>query len=138
MAAVAVTDSSNMFGALEFSNTAATNGVQPIIGCELNISSYDEGLYNPMVFLAKDDLGYRNLLKLISQAYLKGEDTHTPRVPFSVLEKYSKNMIALTGGPAGPVGQLLQQGSREKAKILLKQQLSIFGDRLYVEIGTTV
>ena len=76
MAAVAVTDSSNMFGALEFSNTAATNGVQPIIGCELNISSYDEGLYNPMVFLAKDDLGYRNLLKLISQAYLKGEDTH--------------------------------------------------------------
>ena len=119
MPAVAVTDTSNMFGALEFSDTAAKSGVQPIIGCELHISGFNKDNCSPMVFLAKDDIGYRNILKLMSHAYLEGENTHIPQVPYSVLDKHSKGIIALTGGPAGPVGQLIMEGKLDHAKDIL-------------------
>ncbi len=116
MPAVAVADTSNIFGALEFSGAAAKAGVQPIIGCQLRIVETEDDNGGTMVFLAKDDAGYRNLLKLLSQAYLKSEDTHDPHVPFSVLSKHAEGLIALSGGPSGPVGRLLLEGQADKAK----------------------
>ena len=134
MPAVAVADSSNIFGALEFSDAAAKAGVQPIIGCQLRIVETEDDNGGTMVFLAKDDAGYRNLLKLLSQAYLKSEDTHDPHVPFSVLSKHAEGLIALSGGPTGPVGRLLLEGQADKAKNLLERHLEAFGDRMYIEI----
>ena len=134
MPAVAVADSSNIFGALEFSDAAAKAGVQPIIGCQLRIVETEDDNGGTMVFLAKDDAGYRNLLKLLSQAYLESEDTHDPHVPFSVLSKHAEGLIALSGGPTGPVGRLLLEGQADKAKNLLERHLEAFGDRMYIEI----
>ena len=134
MPAVAVADTSNIFGALEFSGAAAKAGVQPIIGCQLRIVETEDDNGGTMVFLAKDDAGYRNLLKLLSQAYLKSEDTHDPHVPFSVLSKHAEGLIALSGGPSGPVGRLLLEGQADKAKNLLERHLEAFGDRMYIEI----
>ena len=134
MPAVAIADTSNIFGALEFSGAAAKAGVQPIIGCQLRIVETEDDNGGTMVFLAKDDTGYRNLLKLLSQAYLKSEDTHDPHVPFSVLSKHAEGLIALSGGPTGPVGRLLLEGQADKAKNLLERHLDAFGDRMYIEI----
>ena len=66
MPAVAVTDTNNIFGALEFSDAAAKSGVQPIIGCQLSIVGTRVGSGDPMVFLVVNETGYRNLLKLLS------------------------------------------------------------------------
>ena len=134
MPAVAITDKSNMFGALEFSETASSKGVQPIVGCELNIGDLDNNRFSPMVFLAKNQIGYRNLLKLISQAYLERDNTDTPQVTYSILEHYSEGIIALSGGPTGPIGQLLIEGKTKQAREFLSRQLSAFGDRLYIEL----
>ncbi len=145
MPAVAVTDTNNLFGALEFSAAAAKAGVQPIIGCQLTIRFKDAkdsaGVRaakgadtGTMVFLVKDDAGYRNLLKLISHAYLKGDDAEDPEIPLDVLAAHGDGLIALTGGADGPVGRELQDGQNDAAEILLKQFAEIFPERLYIEI----
>ena len=116
MPAVAVTDTNNLFGALEFSSACAAVGVQPIIGCQLSMAREETraGLRDgeraetdALVLLVQDEGGYRNLLKLLSQAYLSADD---PKVPLAGLEERADGLIALTGGPAGPVGRRLAQG----------------------------
>ncbi len=149
MPAVAVTDTNNMFGALEFSGAAAKSGVQPIIGIQLSIE-YATGTdpserdamagkektspAAPMVLLAQSDTGYRNLLKLLSYAYLQGEDVHDPRIPLAVLEKNAVDIIVLTGGPGGPLGRLILDSQIPAADAFLKEMIRIFPNRLYMEI----
>ncbi len=148
MPAVAVTDTNNLFGALEFSEIAAKNGIQPIIGIQLSIE-YETGIGTsefermgketispsaPMVFLAQSDLGYRNILKLISYAYMQNEDTHHPRIPLQVLLDNSTDIITLTGGPSGPLGKLLLNSQTPAAETFLKKIRSMFPNRLYMEI----
>lgn len=149
MPAVAVTDTNNMFGALEFSGAAAKSGIQPIIGIQLAIE-YATGTETsdrdvlagkekatpaaPMVLLAQSDAGYRNLLKLLSYAYLQGEDVHDPRIPLAVLEKNSADIIVLTGGPGGPLGKLILDSQIPAADAFLKTMIRMFPDRLYMEI----
>lgn len=148
MPAVAVTDTNNLFGALEFSGAAAKSGVQPIIGIQLAIefdTSSDVAEADmmgrekeipaaPMVLLAQSDLGYRNILKLLSYAYLQGEDANDPRIPLDILTKNSLDIIALTGGPNGPLGQLILDSQIPAADGFLKTLISIFPNRLYMEI----
>jgi DNA polymerase-3 subunit alpha len=146
MPAVAITDTNNLFGALEFASTAAKAGVQPIIGCQLSITrekndSQDYSLSNfsdPIVLLVQNDIGYRNLLKLVSIAYLGEEGVSeppiNPQVSISSLETYSKGLIALSGGPLGPVGYLLLNGQIDAAKSLLKKLHQIFPGRIYIEL----
>ncbi len=148
MPAVAITDTNNLFGALEFSGAAAKSGVQPIIGIQLAIE-YDTKPSNPeaeklgqekvvpaapMVLLAQTDLGYRNILKLLSYAYLQGEDVNDPRIPLDVLRTNSEDIIVLTGGAKGPLGQLILDSQIPAADGFLKSLISIFPDRLYMEI----
>jgi DNA polymerase-3 subunit alpha len=147
MPAVAITDTNNLFGGLEFSAACMAEGVQPIIGCQLAVlrQSRADGpglaapeVSDPMVLLVQNDQGYRNLLKLISLAYLgqgDGQDRpDQPQVTLDHLKDHGAGLIALSGGPDGPVGSLLAEGQFEAAEALLLSFKDAFPDRLYVEI----
>jgi DNA polymerase-3 subunit alpha len=139
MPAVAVTDTNNLFSALEFSVSAAGAGIQPIIGCQVDLRfvapKQGERPRDPagVVLLAQNEAGYENLMKLNSCLYLR-TDGELPHVTVDELEQHSAGLICLTGGPEGPVGQLLMQGGRPAAEELMTRFKAIFGDRLYVEL----
>ncbi len=140
MPAVALTDTNNMFAALEFSVTAAGAGIQPIIGCQLDLE-FEQAQRpgdqapppRPLVLLAKTEQGYENLMKLVSSAYLDA-GTGLARVPLEKLGGHTSDVICLTGGPDGPVGKFLQDGQFDKAQALMTRLAEMFGDRLYVEL----
>ncbi len=139
MPAVAVTDSNNMFCALEFSEGASKAGIQPIIGCQVDVgyTTPEPGKRPenpaPIVLLAQNEAGYMNLMKLNSCAYLDAEG-QLPQVTVEELEQYSDGLICLSGGPDGPIGRLLRQGQRPKAEALMDRLAAIYPDRLYVEL----
>lgn len=139
MPAVAVTDTNNMFAALEFSVSAAEQGIQPILGCQIDMA-YDppapgerERPPAPLVFLAQNEAGYLNLLRLNSALYLD-KGGAIPEVSLADLEASSEGLICLTGGPDGPLGRLVRAGQMPKAKALLDRLAAIYDDRLYVEL----
>ncbi len=139
MPALALTDKNNMFAALEFSVAMAGAGLQPIIGCQVDVA-YVELLPGererdpaPVVLLAQSETGYENLMKLNSCLYLD-KGGAVPAVTLAELAQYSSDVICLTGGPDGPVGQHLQAGQRPAAQALMTQLAATFKDRLYVEI----
>ncbi len=139
MPAVAVTDTNNLFAALEFSVYAADAGVQPIIGCQIDLAFEDPPAPDkpaplaPIVLLAQSEAGYENLMKLNSCLYLDNEGA-LPHVSFAQLSRHSTDVICLTGGALGPVGEILQRGARAAARTKLLQFREIFQDRLYVEL----
>ena len=142
--AVAVTDTNNMFAALEFSVTALEAGVQPIIGCQISLA-YDPAapgeklrLPAPVVLLAQSEAGYMNLMKLNSCLYIdahaKNGGGQVPQITMAELEHYATGLICLTGGPDGPIGRLLQTAQLPKARALMQRLAAAFPDRLYVEL----
>ena len=139
MPAIAVTDTNNMFCALEFSEGASKAGIQPIIGCQVDLS-YDPAapgekarMPAPVVLLAQNERGYENLMALNSCLYLD-TDGDLPQVQLAQLVAHSEGLICLTGGPNGPLGKLLQNGQAAKAQALMYQLARAFGDRLYIEL----
>ena len=139
MPAVAVTDTNNMFAALEFSELAAEGGLQPIIGCQLDLEFAVTGTDvrvrtpAPVVLLAQNESGYRNLMKLNSCFYLRG-DGATPRVTVDELCGHSDGLILLTGGPDGPLGKLVRDGGSGRGLELLQRLSDAFPARTYVEL----
>ena len=138
MPAVAVTDTNNMFAALEFSVAAVGAGIQPIVGCQVDVA-YEDAVPGeapadpaPLVLLAQNRAGYDSLMKLNSRLYLR--ETDRPHVTLADLREHSTGVICLTGGPDGPVGRLCRQGQRAKAEDLTSRLAKIFPDRLYVEL----
>ena len=141
MPAVAITDSGNLFGALEFSMACAEAGVQPVVGTVLGVSSFaetdrrrDRSQVDSVVLLVRDETGYRNLLKLSSQAFLATEDGGVPSVTYAELRDRAEGLIALTGGSVGPVDKLLAAQQREAATANLRALANMFPGRLYVEL----
>jgi DNA polymerase-3 subunit alpha len=143
MPAVAITDTSNLFGALEASEVLSGAGIQPITGVTLPIMleetvepgrSARRELSGTLALLAKDERGYENLMKLTSVAFLGPEAGDFPHVPFETVAAHAEGLICLTGGPAGIVNRLLETGQRSAAESLMKQLAEMFGDRLYVEL----
>ncbi len=139
MPAVAVTDTNNMFAALEFSVTASGAGIQPIMGCQVDLE-YEPPVQGqkqvppaPVVLLAQDETGYQNLMKLNSCLYLRG-DHLLPHVTPDELAQYSEGLICLTGGPDGALGRMVREGHAPKAQALLDRMVAAFPDRLYVEL----
>src|SRR5262249_34952676 len=130
MPAVAVTDTGNLFGALEFALAARDAGVQPIIGCQLGIAREEQGAGglnggnrlgdrpppDQLVLLAQSEVGYKNLLKLSSRAYLEGEPGEISQLALSALDCSTDGLIALTGGSAGTVGRFLGDGQDAAAE----------------------
>ncbi|MEO3431763.1 DNA polymerase III subunit alpha [Inquilinus sp. CAU 1745] len=144
MPAVAVTDSSNLFGALEFSLAAADAGIQPITGTVLNVARPDiaggagrngqKPKPDQIVLLAQDEAGYTNLMALLSHAYLETEPGEEPHVGWEALERHATGLIALSGGPGGTVGRLLAEGHADQAEATLLTLRDIYPGRLYVEL----
>ncbi|MEL6172362.1 MAG: PHP domain-containing protein, partial [Pseudomonadota bacterium] len=139
MPAVAVTDTNNMFAALEFSVAAQRAGIQPIMGCQFDLRYLEPEPGKlapepaPIVLLAQNEAGYENLLQLNSKFYLRG-DNQLPHLTVAELEACSNNVICLSGGPDGPVGRLLRSGQRPAAGALMQRLAVAFGDRFYVEL----
>jgi DNA polymerase-3 subunit alpha len=138
--AVAVTDADNLFGALEFSETCAKAGVQPIVGLSLGLSyaaAERPGERSPapaeVALLAQDETGYLNLMALSSAAWLDGAEGERG-VAFETLAARAAGLICLTGGPDGPLGRLVRAGKPASAEALLDRLAAAFPDRLYVEL----
>lgn len=139
MPAVALTETNNLFSALEFSIAASGAGIQPILGCQVDVGYLaavpGERPKPPaaLVLLAQSECGYENLMKLNSCLYLEN-DGQLPQVSLEDLTRYSQDLICLSGGAYGPVGQLLQTGQRPAAEKLVQTLAEAFNDRLYIEI----
>jgi DNA polymerase-3 subunit alpha len=149
MPAVAITDSGNLFGALEFSQACSGKGVQPIMGCQLFLSrsatedpdragngSPDPARNrpDPVVALAMDAQGLDNLQRLSSLGFLGDDVSGMPCIGLRTLADHASGLILLTGGTTGPLGRLLAEGRRDAAARLLEQLAEIFPDRLVVEL----
>src|SRR5215207_9896447 len=141
--ALALTDTDNMFGALEFSDKMAGYGIQPIIGCELAVDFGDQdpnarnalaAVPARVVLLAARERGYRSLMRLNSRAFLETPVHQAPHIKFDWLEGDAEDLIALTGGPDGPVSLAFGAGNSELAAARCERLASRFGDRLYVEL----
>jgi DNA polymerase-3 subunit alpha len=141
--ALALTDTDNMFGALEFSDKMAGAGIQPIIGCSLAIDFADqEDRRAPghpralprLVLLAADEDGYRNVMRLSSRAFLEPTANDPPHITLAALAQASTGLIALTGGPTGALDQAIAAGQLNLAKARCAALLKLFGDRLYIEL----
>ncbi len=139
MPAVALTDTNNMFAALEFSVTLAEAGIQPIIGCQADLGHTPVRPGErprppaPLVLLAQNETGYRNLMQLNSCLYLT-KPGQPPQVTPEELEAHADGLICLTGGPDGPIGRLLQTDQHPAARALTERLAGAFGDRLYIEL----
>ena len=136
--AVAVTDTNNLFGALEFSEGAAKAGLQPIIGLQLALAylPHEPGKRlpepAPLALYAQNEAGYRNLMALSTAAHMETDAARTPQVGLDRLAEHAEGLICLTGGPRGPLGQLIAGG--RTAEPLARRLADLFPDRLYVEI----
>lgn len=142
MPAIAITDTNNLFGALEFSDTAVKSGIQPIMGVQLSIappgSTDQRGSRrpepDPIVLLAQNATGLANLLKLSSAAYTDPEPGRPPEVALERVADHADGLLCLAGGAKGPVGRLLFEGQKEAARDLLARFEALFPNRLYIEI----
>jgi len=144
MPAVAMTDHGNIFGAVEFVNAAHKAGVKPILGCELYICKKEDhdiartppdgDTYNHLLVLAENDEGYRNLIKITSEASLRGF-YYKPRVSKKFLAEHSKGLIGLSGCLKGEVAERLMEGKHEAARAAAGFYRDIFGkDNFFLEI----
>jgi DNA polymerase-3 subunit alpha len=140
--ALALTDTDNMFGALEFSDKVAGYGIQPIVGCALAIDFGDQEptsrsiLAQParIVLLAAREQGYRSLMRLNSRAFLETPTHQAPHVKLSWLDGETDGLIALTGGPSGPISLAFANEQGAVAAQRCEQLRALFGDRLYIEL----
>ncbi|WP_020593678.1 DNA polymerase III subunit alpha [Kiloniella laminariae] len=142
MPAAAITDSSNLFGAMEFSLAAKAAGIQPILGTQIMVGREDRdqrpGALIPepdqLVLLVQNQKGYMNLMHLISHAFMETETGLTPQISLEGLRGCHEGLIALTGGPKGAVGRLLLENQDQDAETHLCALAEIFPGRLYVEL----
>ncbi len=142
MEALAITDHGNLFGVLEFYSEAKAAGIKPIIGMEAYVAPREHTLRKQvagestsyhLVLLAKNQTGFKNLLKLSSIAFLEGM-YYKPRIDKKLLRQYSEGLIATSACMKGEVAYKLRQGEREKAIKLIEEYQDIFGDDFYLEI----
>src|SRR5689334_24061647 len=133
--AVAMTDHGNIFGAVSFYSAAKANGVKPIIGCELYICKKDDhraapegDTYNHLLVLAENEEGYRNLLKITSEASLHGF-YYKPRVSRKFLAEHAKGLIGLSGCLKGEVAERLMEGDYAAARQAAGFYREAFGER---------
>ena len=121
MPAVAITDTGNLFGALEFSQACIGKGMQPIIGCQIALTRADNPRLppDPMVLLAQDATGLANLQRLSSHGFLDTDPGLKPQLPLDRIAQHAAGLILLTGGTNGPIARLLAEGQQPEAERLL-------------------
>ena len=142
MKACAITDHGVMYGAVEFYKECKKNDIKPIIGCEVYVAprsrfskeSNIDDKYGHLILLAKDNEGYKNLIKLVSLSFTEGY-YYKPRVDMEILKKYSKGLVCSSACLAGFISQALLNDDYEKAKSIAKEYMDIFGkDDFYIEL----
>lgn len=139
--AVAITDHGVMYGAAEFYQKAKALGIKPIIGCEVYVSARSrlqkehgiDSRYGHLILLAKNNTGYRNLMKIVSDAFINGF-YYKPRTDMQMLERYSQGLIALSGCLAGDVQRLLLDGDFDAAVNKALEYRKIFKENYYLEL----
>ena len=140
MPAIAMTDTGNLFGALEFSMAASKAGIQPIVGCVLKFDPGEEynscgtrATFDEVLLLAKNQVGYQNLLKLAS-AYHLNNTKGNEHIKISQLEELNEGLILLASGIKGTVGRLILSNRKKDAEEILLKLNDIFKDHLYIEL----
>ncbi|MBF0540068.1 MAG: DNA polymerase III subunit alpha [Nitrospirae bacterium] len=138
MPAVAITDHGNLFGAVEFYQKTTKAGLKPIIGCEVYVthsSRFEKTKgYFHLILLSKDMTGYRNLVKIVTQAYTEGF-YYKPRVDRQLIESHSEGLIALSACLKGEVPYLLNHGQPDQAREIALWYKELFGaENYYLEI----
>jgi DNA polymerase-3 subunit alpha len=140
MPALALTDSNNLFGALEFSEYLSGAGIQPVIGCTLAVRLEAERPgervvpAGTLVLLVQDEAGYRKLVSLSSSAYLDVGPADAPSVTLAAILEHSQGLICLTGGHDGVLNRLVVAGKAPRADAVLDQLAAAFDGRLYLEL----
>ncbi len=142
--AVAMTDTDNMFGALDFSGVMSDAGIQPVLGVQIGVERFgDQPVVgrisrepdpDKLVLIAQNERGYFNLLKIVSRAHMTSEAGSEPKALYDHIEKYSSDIICLTGGPSGPLARLIAEEQPEAVTECLSRLSGIFGNRLYIEL----
>ena len=142
MKAIAITDHGNMYGTIYFYNACIEEGIKPIIGCEVYMAKRtrhdkESGIdsdYNHLILLAKNRIGYKNLMRIVSIANLEGY-YYKPRCDVDLLREFSEGLICLSGCVNGFVADPLLHGQEETAIKRAKELSEIFGpDHFYIEI----
>jgi len=140
MPAVAMTDHGNLFGAVKFYNAAKAAGVHPVIGCEVYVSQQghktrsDSDRYNHLVLLCENQEGYRNLIRLVSTAYLDGF-YYKPRIDMDLLAGHSKGLIAMSACLRGHIPETILSDKYEDARRLAHSYADIFGrNNFFLEV----
>lgn len=142
MNSLAITDHGVMYGVVDFYKEAKARGIKPIIGCEVYIAprsmtdkqSHADSNYAHLVLLAKDQIGYKNLVKLVSLGFIEGF-YYRPRIDYDILAQYSQGLIGLSGCLAGDIPRLLLSEQKKAAKELALRLESIFGKgNFYLEL----
>ena len=139
MNSAAITDHGVMYGVIDFYNAAKEEGIKPILGCEVYVapnSRFDKELtggddrYYHLVLLAENNVGYANLMKIVSRGFTEGY-YYKPRVDMEVLETYHEGIIALSACLAGEVQRYIMKGLKEEAKKAALKYENWFGKRNY-------
>lgn len=148
MKSVAITDHGNLFGSIHFYKTCKDLGIKPIIGVEAYLCedmTIKEKIvrttpdvldkqYSHLILLAKDIIGYKNLVKLVTKSYLDGF-YYKPRIDKKLLEKHKDGIIVLSGCISGEIPQLILKGNYKKAMEVADWYVSVFGkENFYIEI----
>ncbi|HUE40276.1 MAG TPA: DNA polymerase III subunit alpha [Candidatus Binatia bacterium] len=145
MPAVAMTDHGNMFGAVEFYKRAVEAGVKPILGCEVYVApksrtdrigrsdDFEAGGNYHLTLLAMNEEGYRNLCRLVTKGFTEGF-YYKPRIDKELLRELNGGIIALSGCLSSEVNSSIAEHNVERARKVLEEYASMFGDRYYVEI----
>ncbi len=139
MPAIAITDQLNLFCLVRFYKAALAAGVKPIVGAEMLVRNPEDASQpHRLVLLVQNQAGYLNLTRLVSRAYLEGQQgTGLPQVERDWVVGAAEGLIALSGGSAGDVGQALLTGNQALAEQRLDHWLAAFGDRYYLELLRT-
>lgn len=139
MDALAITDHGAMYGVIDFYKVCVSAGIKPIIGMEAYVAprSMEEKQgtreYAHLVLLAKNDIGYHNLMMLSSQAFLKGF-YYKPRIDYDILEEHSEGLVCLSACLAGDIPAMLLEGRDDEARALAKRLKAMFGEDFYIEL----
>lgn len=136
MPAVAITDENNFFGLIKFYKQAVQLGIKPIIGIDVLLDNESVKKQQPFILslLAQNDAGYKNLINLVTKAYLDGQHTGKPFVKKEWIVSCSSDVIAISGGEQSDIGQALQKQDFEHAEKLLTEWKEIFSDRFYISL----
>ena len=142
MPALAITDTNNLFGALEFAEYAAKSGIQPIIGCQLSIAQSDKSgsgkpgfkEYDQLVLLVQNETGYRNLLWLVSESYQAVAKGDSPHLALSQVLERNEGLICLSGAISGAIARHFAENRADKAEELALNISRFFGNRFYIEL----